>query len=351
MQLLDTYKQYVAALLLFNNQDPSDWDRAFKELDIIYPYLFASDERTDKAHPDKPGLIELARGGDNRARVELGRRAQIYDAYLIYWRPYSKPAWDAARSTVKRLSVNDDGSSYLAQILLLMSINGQFRQIWAEIRFQLVEIGEPARLLLSAFAEAKVKETPETVIFKEDDLVQIFAAIAQFGDPTSAVIRGYLTHPNHNIRKAAVRAVGEAKAVHYLDDINALLLESTSPHSWIVRAAAAEAFTNFESARAKAGPMLLVALKAEAKRAGDPEGRSLVIKRIYQALGKVHYVDAVPELVKDLDVPNVEWRHEIMSALYHITTKKEIVSPAEWKSWYRTSYAQWREEWRKKYNE
>jgi hypothetical protein len=345
----DTFKQYVNALLLLNNPDPQDWARAWTEIDVLYPYAVAVDERAPKDNPRQLGLIEKARAGDDVARRELGRRGQIYDTYMVYWRPFNRAAWNAARSTIERLSIDGDGTLYLAQILLQMLINGQFRESWPELRYQICQLGDHALPLLEGVIDAKVKATPGTVIFKEDDLIQLFATIVQFGDRGAPMVKKLISHPNHNVRKAVARAIGETKEVRYLAELNGLLREESSPNSWIVRAAAANAFENFESARKVAGPMLLSALKAEASRRDDTRG--IIIVRIYGALGRVHYVDAVPELVKDLDVPNVEWQQAIMVALYQITTVKQLLTVRDWKGWFAREYVKWREDWRKHHGE
>jgi hypothetical protein len=341
-----TFKQYVNALLLFTNRDPGDWARAHQELDRVAPYTFSLDERRQG---DQPGLIERAKAGDDAARIELGRRGQVYDALQMFWRKHDRAAWDAARSTITRLSVNHDGEAILASMLVLMLINGQLRDQWPMIRFQLTELREVSIGLLTALAEEHIKRTPETVIYKEDDLTQLFITICNFGDVTHESVKGYLAHPNHNVRKAAARAVGEARDTRYLDELNELLRETKSPQSWVVRAAAAESFARMEGSRRRAGPMLLAALKDEAARREESKG--IVIVRIFRALGQIHYADAVPELIKDLDMPNLEWVEEVMLALYHITTKKEILSPEAWKRWYREHYEAWRAEWRKRYGE
>lgn len=328
-----TFREYVKALLLL--ETPAEAPRAFLELDKIHPYLVATDERSHReGGAEVPGLIEKAARGDEAARKELVRRGKIYDALQVYHQPFDRFRWDRARRTISELSVNRDGETYLTMVLCLMLLNGQNREAWPEIRFQLVELGEAALDTVAGVAAAKVAETPRTPLYKEEDLVQLFSVLVTFGEPGIAKFRPMAAHPNHNVRKAAARAAGDLKSEALLPELEALLRDSAGEDSWVVRAAAADALGRFEASRARVGPVLLAALKTE--KTGT------VVIRILRALGSVHHADAVPVLIGMLEGINLEWVEEAMEALYHVTAVKGLVTPAQWREWYQRSYPAWR---------
>jgi hypothetical protein len=332
----DAFRQYVNALLLLNHEEPSDWERAFRELDTLHPYMVAADER---AAGETPGLIDRAKRGDAVARRELGRRGRIYNALLTFWRPFtpdSRDAWNAARAEISRQSVDHDGESYLAMVLCFMLINGQFRIAWPEVRFQLVELGDSGFETVLGLAERKVAEAPVTVIFKEEDLVQLFTALIGYGDRGWKPLRGYARHAKWTVRKAAARAIGEARGIGMLPELGSLLREEMDDGSWMVRAAAAETARRFDTpaARPILGPLILESVKTE---------RNPIVKeRLIDSLGEIHFVDAVPTLINALDLPNSDHVMAAMRSLYHITAEKELVRPEHWKEWYAKEYAAWR---------
>jgi len=136
------------------------------------------------------------------------------------------------------------------------------------------------------------------------------------------------------VRKAAARAIGEVRADILLPELASLLKERTTPDSWMVRAAAAEAFEKFDGARNRVAPLLEEALRAETS--------STVVVRILRAMGACHHPDLIPTLMKAIDSTNYDWSQEAMLSLYHITGEKGLVTPPQWHEWYKTSYPAWR---------
>jgi hypothetical protein len=88
------------------------------------------------------------------------------------------------------------------------------------------------------------------------------------------------------------------------------------------------------SARATAGPALVARLTQER----DP----LVLRTALRAVGDLLYVDAIPDLVRVLEVPSRETAEAAMQALYILTGEK-FLKREQWQDWYQKRYPAWKE--------
>jgi hypothetical protein len=100
----------------------------------------------------------------------------------------------------------------------------------------------------------------------------------------------------------------------------------------MVRMTAANAMGQMASARATAGPALMDRL--------GKERDALVFRTTMRALGDLLYVDAIPDLVKVLEVPSRETVDVAMQSLYILTGEK-FLRREDWITWYKTRYPDW----------
>src|SRR6185295_6899073 len=98
-----------------------------------------------------------------------------------------------------------DARVILVNTLLRMLLNGQLRSQWGAIRFQLVEIGSDTLDTSVALFKVKAEDTPDTIIYKQDDLMQVTLVILGFGEPGRAHIEEFAKSPRHNVRRAVAR--------------------------------------------------------------------------------------------------------------------------------------------------
>jgi HEAT repeat protein len=131
------------------------------------------------------------------------------------------------------------------------------------------------------------------------------------------------------VRRSVARAIGESKDGAALNILLRLLQDS----EWMVRMATTQAMGQMTSARAAAGPALLDRL--------GKERDGLVFRTTLRALGDLIYPEAIPDLIKVLEVPSRETVDTAMQALYIITGEKYL-RREQWIDWYRTRYPDWK---------
>jgi len=320
--LTDTYREYVAALVRLGSTLPAERAAGLRWLETN-AYAYFSDDRA---------LIGRASAGDDVALKELARRGKILDAMFAFWGRVDLEKWNDARRTICKLG--EDARIVLVTTLMRMLLNGQYQTNWSFIRAQLVEIGDDSLQTSMALFRAKADQTPDTIIFKEDDLVQLALVILGFGERGRASIEEFAKSPRLNVRKAIARAVGEGRAVEYLPLVKSIL---TDDPIWVVRASAAKAMGEMRAARPAAGTALMEALSAEKDRSVRPY--------IVGALGKLVYEDAVPILIRTLEAPDYDLAEKTMFALCQITGERHLTQDA-WRRWYERDYKRWREKLR-----
>jgi HEAT repeat protein len=320
--LTDAYREYVASLVLLDSVAPRERADAMSKLQAgAYAYF-----------PDDRDLIAKAAAGDDVARKELGRRGRLLDAMFAFWGPIDLPKWNDARKRI--CALGQDARVILVNTLLRMLLNGQLRSQWGAIRFQLVEIGIETLETAVALFRVKAEDTPDTIIYKQDDLMQVALVILAFGEPGRPYIEEFAKSPRHNVRRAVARALGEGRAAEYMDLLRRLLREDKV---WMVRSAAAISMGELRAAKSAAGSALLDALFKESDRS--------VRCDIAAALGALAYEDAVPGLVKSLDIVGYDYVEKAMFALCQITGERLLTAEA-WRKWYATEYRRWREKLR-----
>ena len=315
--LTDAYREFVAALVLLDSPAPKDRADALVTLkNSAYGYF-----------PDDRDLIAKAGAGDETARKELARRGVLLDAMFAFWGKTDLPKWNDARKRI--CALGQDARIILVNVLLRMLLNGQLREQWPQIRFQLVEIGDEAFETAVALFKAKAAKTPDTVIFHKDDLVQVALVVISFGERGRPLIEEHAASLRFNVRRAVAVALGEARAAEHFALLEKLLRRDPD---WMVRADAATAMGMIRD-RAKAGATLLAAMKAERDRN--------VLRYIADSLGTLIYVEAVPTLVQSLEVPDYDYVEHAMMALFRITGQRHMTA-FEWRKWFDRDYAKWK---------
>ena len=316
--LTDAYREYVAALILLDSPAPRDRSDGLLKLQAS-PYAYFPDDRA---------LITKAGQGDETARKELGRRGKMLDALFAFWGGVDLPKWNDAR---KRLvALGQDARIILVNTLMRMLLNGQLRTQWSQIRFQLVAVGDDAFETAVALYRAKADQTPETIIYKKDDLVQVALVMLGFGERARPIIEESAKSPRFNVRRSVAVALGEGRAAEHLELLTTLLQKDPA---WMVRADAADAMGMMRAARAKAGGALVEALKTERDRQVRPH--------VASALGELVFEDAVPTLVASLEIADYGYVETAMFALCKITGERYL-NADEWRKWFNSDYAKWR---------
>lgn len=320
--LTDAYREYVTLLVQLNSAAPLDRSQAISRLQAG-PYTYFPDDRD---------LINRAAAGDGAALAELARRGRMLEALTVFWGSVDLPKWNDARKRI--CAMGQDARVLFVNTLLRMLLNGHLRNHWSAIRFQLVAVGDDTFETAVALFRAKADDTPDTIIFKRDDLVQVTLVILGFGERARPVIEEFSRSPRFNVRRAVAVALGEGKVAEHFALLDALLRRDPQ---WMVRADAANAMGQMRPVRAKAGVALLEALKSERDRQVRPY--------IASALGALVFEDAVPTLVGSLDLPDYDYVEKAMFALCQITGERYLTAP-DWQKWFAQDYAKWREKLR-----
>ncbi|HZL73065.1 MAG TPA: HEAT repeat domain-containing protein [Planctomycetota bacterium] len=317
--LTDAYREYVASLVALDSIAPLERAEAMKKLEGT-PYAYFPDDRE---------LIRRAAARDETARKELARRGKILDGMLVFWGKPDTPKWNDARRRI--VALGQDARIVLINNLLRMLLNGQLREHWPAIRFQLVEIGEETLETAVALFDTLVEQTPDTIIYRKDDLVQVALVILSFGEKGRPVFEKYGKSPRFNVRRAVAVTIGEGHATENFDILERLLRKDPD---WMVRADAADAMGSIRD-RARAGAVLVEAIKAERDRNVKPH--------IAVSLGTLVYADGVTVLVASLEGAEYEYAEKAMFSLFQITGERHM-SPPAWQKWYAKDYPRWKRE-------
>ena len=311
-------QQYIDALLLCGSTLASDWEEAKRQFDILHPFLVFKED---------PDLIRQFKAGNESARKELARRGTILRSVLVFSGGYDRAKWEDARKIL--MDSGEAGQVLLSTTLLKMLLNGQNQEMWVHVRFALADSGPVALETTSALARELVAASPsDTPIFKMDDLVQVFMVLISFGDGGRVQVEEHSKSGKPNVRRSVARAIGESKDGSAVQILVRLLNDS----DWMVRMTAANAMGQLASARSAAGAALM-------DRMGK-ERDALVFRTTMRALGDLLYVDAIPDLVKVLEVPSRETVDVAMQSLYILTGEK-FLRKEDWFTWYKNRYPDW----------
>jgi len=300
-----------------------DWREAKVKLEALSFGYFQEDR--DLIEKFRTGTSEISEA----ARKELGRRGKMLDLILVFAGPYAPATWEQARRELIALDIEGDARAFLTISLIKILINGHFRDVWPQIRTQLAEVGEIAFETLAEFTRQRADSTPETPIWKQEDLVQLLMALISFGDKAQPLLETLSRHRSWNVRKAVAKGIGDS-----IDVANAEILLGylRSDSDWQVQAAAAEALGRLHPARRTLGPILVERVKSERD--------AFVLRAILRAIGRIGYLGAIPHLMNAIDVPNFETASVAMEALYDLTGER-LTTSTQWKRWYRETYPSW----------
>jgi len=312
-------QDYIGAMLKCGSLNPGDWAQAKKEFDLVHPFFVFQEDLE---------LIRQFKAGSESARKELARRGMLLQAVVDLSSGYNREKWEAARKTL--IDAGEPGQVLLCTTLLGMLLNGQNIQIFPQIRFALAESGAFALDTTVGLAKELAAQTPgDAAVFNMDDLVQVLMVVISFGDAGRPALEEFSRSPKPNVRRCVARAIGESKDGSALSTLLRLQVDS----EWTVRMSATQSMGQMSSVRSVAGPALVDRLAKE--RDG------LVFRATLRAIGDLLYADAVPDLMKVLELPSRETLEAAMGALYIITGEKHL-RREQWYDWYRTRYPDWK---------
>jgi len=313
-------QQYVDAMLLCGSTEPADWEKAKKQFDALQPmFVFQED----------PDLVRQFRTGSESARKELARRGVLLRSMLVFGNGmYDRAKWDEARKVL--MDAGEPGQFMLVTTLLKLLLNGQYAELWPHLRYALCESGKMALETSVGLARQMAANAPAlSPVFQVDDLVQVLMVVIGFGDAGRPALEEFATHSKPNVRRAVARAIGDSRDGSAAPALIALL---TDPE-YVVRASAAEAAGALASARSTVGPALVDRL--------GKERDSKVVEKALRSIGDLYYAEAIPDLIKVVEVPSREIAEAAMQALYIITGEK-FLRRDQWLEWYRTKYPEWK---------
>ena len=312
-------KTYIDAMLLAGSTQPGDWAEAKKQFDLVHPFFVFQED---------PALIRQFKAGSDMARKELGRRGMMLRSVQVLGTGYDRGKWEEARKIL--IEAGEPGQVLLCTTLLGMLLNTQNMQIFPQIRFALVESGTFALDTTIGLAKELAGQAPaDQAIFNMDDLVQVTMVIIGFGDAGRPALEELSRHPKPNVRRSVARAIGESRDGSALNVLQRLLVDS----DWTVRMSATQSMGQMASVRSVAGPALVDRL--------GKEKDGLVFRSTLRAIGDLMYADAIPDLMKVLEVPSRETLEAAMGALYIITGEKHLKRD-QWYEWYRNRYPDWK---------
>jgi hypothetical protein len=310
---------YIGAMLLAGSPQPADWAESKKQFDLVHPFFVFQED---------PELIRQFKAGSETARKELGRRGMLLQSVVILSSGYDREKWDAARKTL--IDAGEPGQVLLCTTLLGMLLNVQNIQIFPQIRFALAESGAFAlETTVGLGKELAAQTSADAAVFNMDDLVQVLMVVISFGDAGRGTLEEFSRSPKPNVRRCVARSIGESRDGSALP----VLLRLLTDPEWTVRMSATQAMGQMASVRSQAGPALVDRLAKE--RDG------LVFRGTLRAIGDLLYADAIPDLMKVLEMPSRETLEAAMGALYIITGEK-LLSREKWYEWYRSRYPDWK---------
>jgi hypothetical protein len=313
-----TYDEYVAALVRCNSALPADRAQAVRAFETLHPFCVFKDD---------PDLIRRFRSGDEAARVELGRRGTLLTNQAVFFRPYDGAKWDEARRAM--MASEPGGPDILVWTLLQILLSAQYRDARVHVRYTLVQAGNPALEMAVALVRSLADRSADTAVSSVEDLIQLAVLLIEFGDRGRPHVEDLSRHRTANVRRGMAGGIGEAMDVASAKVLGRLVSEDPE---WVVRAAAADAAGRMGPARKTLGPTLVACLGKEKDQG--------VLRRILQAIGEMHYEEAVPDLMKMLETPNLVTAEKAMYALYRITGEK-LTRKEDWQSWYVKKYPLW----------
>jgi hypothetical protein len=313
-------QDYIGAMLKCGSLNPGDWAEAKKEFDLVHPFFVFQED---------PELIRQFKAGSESARKELARRGMLLQSVVTLSSGYNREKWEGARKTL--IDAGEPGQVLLCTTLLGMLLNGQNIQIFPQIRFALAESGPFALDTTVGLAKELAAQTPaDAAVFSMDDLVQVLMVIISFGDSGRTALDEFSRSPKPNVRRCVARSIGESKDGSALS----VLLRLQVDPEWTVRMSATQSMGQMASVRSVAGPALVDRL--------GKERDGLVFRATLRAIGDLLYAEAVPELMKVLELPSRETMEAAMGALYIITGEKHL-RREQWYEWYRTRYPDWKQ--------
>ena len=311
---------YVDAMLLCGSTEPADWEKAKRQFEALQPMFVFNED---------PDLIRQFRAGSESARKELARRGVLLRSMLVFGSgQYDRSKWDEARKIL--MDAGEPGQFMLVTTLLKLLVNEQFQDLRPHLRFTLCDSGKMALETSVQLARQQVQEARANApIFNLDGLVQVLMVIAGFGDAGRPALEEFVKSPKPNVRGAVARAIGESRDGSGAPILITLLNDPEYP----VRAMAAEAAGALASAKGTVGPALVDRIGKER----DPK----VLQRVLRSIGDLYYAEAVPDLMRVVEVPSRELAESAMQALYIITGER-FLRREQWQEWYRTKYADWK---------
>jgi hypothetical protein len=312
-------QDYIDAMLLAGSPQPADWAESKKKFDLVHPFFVFQED---------PGLIRQFKEGSETARKELGRRGTLLRSVQVLSSGYDREKWEEARKTL--IDAGEPGQVLLCTALLGMLLNVQNLQIFPQIRFALAESGRFAFETTVGLAKELAAQMPgDVAVFNMDDLVQVLMVVIAFGDTGKGALEEFSRSPKPNVRRCAAAAIGKSKDGSALNVLLRLLVDP----EWSVRMTAAESMGEMAAVRSVAGPALVDRISKERD--------VLVFKKVVRAIGDLLYVDAVPDLIKILEVPSRDTLEAVMGSLYILTGEKHL-RREQWYEWYRTRYPDWK---------
>jgi hypothetical protein len=314
-----TYDEYVGALMRCTSAVPADWAQAVHTFETLHPF---------RVFQDDLDLIMRFRLGEEKARLELGRRGVLLTSQGVFFRPYDGAKWEEARRTL--MASKPGGPDILVWTLLQLLLAGPYRDVRVHVRYTLVQAGEPALETAQALVRKIAESTPDTAVSRVEDLVHLTVLLIEFGDRGRACVEELAQHRTANVRRGVAGGIGEAVDVASAKVMARLFSEDPE---WTVRATAAEAAGRMGPARGVLGPALVACLGREKD--------ATVLRRILQAIGEMHYEEGVPALMSTIESPNRTTAEAGMYALYRITGEK-LTRREEWQAWYLQKYTLWK---------
>lgn len=284
---IEQFETYVRALNRFGSTAPSEWRAGTAELRSL-PATFWEGERD---------LVSRA-SYDASAREELFRRGRIYSLTNTFTEPFDQRRWSAAWEELRGLG--PDAVEYLADKLLRQLMSAARRDAWEDVRFYLVECGEPARAQTEEMVREAARQIAERyartgAVVSNDSLVQFAVVLIGFGDASRGVVAGLARDPSAPVRAAAAEAYGVSRDPATTQALTGLLRDD----DWSVRAAAATGLGLHRYQRELAAIVLTDRLAAEPNAA--------VRLKMLESLGALREPTSIGPMIGELGEAERRW--------------------------------------------